>query len=167
MLTLGGCKSHASPAPGNALPGVKKGPYGTSEPQTPYADITTYNNFYEFGTDKSDPGKNAGSLRTRPWAVAFDGEIKKPQTLDIDALLKLFPLEERIYRLRCVEGWSMGSPGSGSRRRAHQATESRPAAPSTSPSPPCGPRSDAGPEGERARLALRRGLAHRTRRSTR
>jgi sulfoxide reductase catalytic subunit YedY len=112
-LTLSGCKSHASPVPGMALPGVKKGPFGTSEPQTPYADITTYNNFYEFGTDKSDPSKNAGTLRTRPWTVSFEGEINKPQTIDIDGLIKLFPLEERIYRLRCVEAWSMVVPWVG------------------------------------------------------
>jgi sulfoxide reductase catalytic subunit YedY len=112
-LTLGGCKSHASPAPGIALPGVKKGPYGTSETQTPFADITSYNNFYEFGTDKSDPSKNAGSLRTRPWTVAFEGEIKKPQVIDLDTLIKSFPLEERIYRLRCVEAWSMVIPWVG------------------------------------------------------
>ena len=88
-------------------------PFSTKEKLTPQATITTYNNFYEFGTDKSDPGKNAGTLRTRPWTVAFEGEIGKPQVIDIDALLKLFPLEERVYRLRCVEGWSMVIPWVG------------------------------------------------------
>src|SRR5882672_7833532 len=117
-LTLGGCKSQASPAAAAApAPGValasKKGPFATSEPQTPYADITTYNNFYELGTDKGDPAKNAGALRTRPWTVAFEGEIKKPQVIDIDTLRKQFPLEERVYRLRCVEAWSMVIPWVG------------------------------------------------------
>jgi len=119
-IALAGCKSQASSAPPPAaasnqppLPGVTKGPYGTTEPATAFGDITSYNNFYEFGTDKSDPGKNAGTLRTRPWTVAFEGEIAKPQVIDIDALLKLFPLEERIYRLRCVEGWSMVIPWVG------------------------------------------------------
>jgi methionine sulfoxide reductase catalytic subunit len=80
---------------------------------TAYKDATTYNNFYEFGTDKDDPAAHAGSLKTRPWTVAIEGEIKKPMTLDIDSLLKLAPLEERVYRLRCVEGWSMVIPWIG------------------------------------------------------
>lgn len=80
---------------------------------TQYKDATSYNNFYEFGTEKSDPGKYAVSLQTRPWTVAIEGEVKKPLTLDIDSLLKLAPLEERIYRLRCVEGWSMVIPWIG------------------------------------------------------
>ena len=120
VVALSGCKSRASSAPPAGapsnlppLPGVTKGPYATTEPPTPFGDITSYNNFYELGTDKSDPSKNAGSLRTRPWTVAFEGEIAKPQVIDIDALLKLFPLEERIYRLRCVEGWSMVIPWVG------------------------------------------------------
>jgi methionine sulfoxide reductase catalytic subunit len=71
---------------------------------TSYKDATTYNNFYEFGTEKDDPVRTAGSLQTRPWSVAIEGEVRKPLTLDIDSLLKLAPLEERIYRLRCVEG---------------------------------------------------------------
>jgi sulfoxide reductase catalytic subunit YedY len=85
----------------------------TQEKQTSFRDATRYNNFYEFGTDKSDPAENAHTLRTRPWTVTIDGEVKKPVTLDIDRLLKLAPLEERIYRLRCVEGWSMVIPWVG------------------------------------------------------
>jgi methionine sulfoxide reductase catalytic subunit len=85
----------------------------TMEKLTPYQDATTYNNFYEFGTDKADPGKNAGTLKPRPWTVQIEGAVKKPQTIDIEALLKLAPLEERIYRLRCVEGWSMVIPWVG------------------------------------------------------
>jgi methionine sulfoxide reductase catalytic subunit len=87
--------------------------YSALDKQTPRKDATSYNNFYEFGTDKSDPAENAHTLRTRPWTVAIEGEVKKPMTLDIDALLKLAPLEERVYRLRCVEGWSMVIPWIG------------------------------------------------------
>jgi methionine sulfoxide reductase catalytic subunit len=75
-------------------------------------DITHYNNFYEFGSDKSDPAQNAGRMKTRPWSILIDGEVEKPRRIDIDALLR-FPLEERIYRLRCVEGWSMVIPWVG------------------------------------------------------
>jgi methionine sulfoxide reductase catalytic subunit len=112
-VALAGCKSHASP-PAPPLPGaIKKGPFATDEARTPEKDITTYNNFYELGTDKSDPAANAHLLRTRPWTVAFEGEIKKPRVVDIDRLLKSFPLEERVYRLRCVEAWSMVIPWVG------------------------------------------------------
>ena len=115
-LTLGlaGCKPKVAAPPAEpALPGVKPGPFATDEAQTPYKDVTTYNNFYELGTDKSDPAANAHLLKTRPWTVAFEGEIAKPQVIDIDALLARFPLEERIYRLRCVEAWSMVIPWVG------------------------------------------------------
>ncbi|MBU4500526.1 MAG: protein-methionine-sulfoxide reductase catalytic subunit MsrP [Gammaproteobacteria bacterium] len=98
---------------GIKLAGVRTSPYTLDEARTPFKDITTYNNFYEFGTDKSDPAENAGSLRTRPWTVAIEGEVRKPKTWDIDALLKLAPLEERVYRMRCVEGWSMVIPWVG------------------------------------------------------
>jgi len=87
--------------------------FGTDERQTPYEDVTHYNNYYEFGTDKSDPAANAGAFPTRPWTVAFEGEIKHPQSVDVDQLLKWFPLEERIYRMRCVEAWSMVIPWAG------------------------------------------------------
>ena len=87
--------------------------YNSVDKQTPFKDATTYNNYYEFGTDKSDPAKTAGTLKPRPWTVTIEGEVKKPMTLDIDSLLKLAPLEERIYRLRCVEGWSMVIPWVG------------------------------------------------------
>ena len=80
---------------------------------TSYQYVTGYNNFYEFGTDKSDPAAYAHSLQTRPWTVTIEGLVKKPMTLDIDALLKLAPMEERIYRMRCVEGWSMVIPWDG------------------------------------------------------
>ncbi len=85
----------------------------TTEPRSAFKDATGYNNFYEFGLDKGDPAENAHTLKTRPWTVLVDGEIKKPLRLDIDSLIKLAPLEERVYRLRCVEGWSMVIPWVG------------------------------------------------------
>jgi sulfoxide reductase catalytic subunit YedY len=87
--------------------------YTVDEPQTPFESVTTYNNFYEFGFDKQDPEAHAGSLRTRPWTVEIDGEVKHPQVIDIDQLLRWFPLEERVYRMRCVEAWSMVIPWLG------------------------------------------------------
>ena len=87
--------------------------YASKEDLTPYKSVTSYNNFYEFGTDKADPAENAHSLETRPWTISIEGLVKKPLTLDIDALLKLAPMEERIYRMRCVEGWSMVIPWDG------------------------------------------------------
>ncbi len=101
------------PAPDLAALTYRKGPLGTDEAQTPLKDVTSYNNFYEFGTDKGDPGQTAHTLKVRPWTVTCEGEIGKPQVLDIDTLLKLFPLEERVYRLRCVEAWSMVIPWVG------------------------------------------------------
>jgi sulfoxide reductase catalytic subunit YedY len=80
---------------------------------TPNRDVTTYNNFYEFGTDKSDPAENARTLKPRPWPVSIEGEVRKPLTIDIDQLLTWFPIEERVYRMRCVEAWSMVIPWLG------------------------------------------------------
>jgi sulfoxide reductase catalytic subunit YedY len=85
----------------------------TGEELTSLQDITHYNNFYEFGTDKGDPSHNAGGLPTRPWAIKVSGQVKSPKTFDIDSLLKLRPLEDRTYRFRCVEGWSMVIPWVG------------------------------------------------------
>ncbi|MBN4666825.1 protein-methionine-sulfoxide reductase catalytic subunit MsrP [Pandoraea nosoerga] len=87
--------------------------YVVTDKPTDIKDVTTYNNFYEFGTDKSDPAHRAGTLRPRPWQIAIEGEVRQPKVYDIDALLKLAPLEERVYRLRCVEGWSMVIPWIG------------------------------------------------------
>jgi sulfoxide reductase catalytic subunit YedY len=98
---------------GVRLAGVRASPYKLDDERTPYKDVTTYNNFYEFGTGKSDPAKHAGSLKTRPWTVAVEGEVRNPRMYDIDTLLKLAPLEERVYRMRCVEGWSMVIPWAG------------------------------------------------------
>lgn len=100
-------------APRQRLMAPRNTKYSATDKATSYADATSYNNFYEFGTDKGDPALYAGSLKTRPWTLKVDGEVKKPLTLDLDALLKLAPLEERIYRLRCVEGWSMVIPWIG------------------------------------------------------
>jgi methionine sulfoxide reductase catalytic subunit len=98
---------------GEKLSGVQKSRFSTTETLTPLKDVTTYNNFYEFGTDKYSPAQYAKTLMPRPWTVAVEGEIKKPKRYDIDELLKLAPLEERVYRLRCVEGWSMVIPWIG------------------------------------------------------
>ena len=96
-----------------ALPKASKSPLSTSEPVNALQEITSYNNFYEFGTGKDEPAQNAHSLKVRPWTVQVSGEVKQTKTFDIDALIKQFPLEERIYRLRCVEGWSMVIPWVG------------------------------------------------------
>jgi methionine sulfoxide reductase catalytic subunit len=85
----------------------------TGDTPTSFEDITHYNNFYEFGVDKGDPAKYSGSLKTRPWSIKVEGLVSKPQTFDIDTLLKLRPMEERIYRFRCVEAWSMVIPWAG------------------------------------------------------
>jgi len=98
---------------GIKLAGVRESAYTLDEKRTPYKDVTTYNNFYEFGTGKGDPSDNGGSLKPRPWTVAVEGEVRRPQTWDIDALLKIAPIEERVYRMRCVEGWSMVIPWVG------------------------------------------------------
>jgi sulfoxide reductase catalytic subunit YedY len=87
--------------------------FSTDEELTPFKDITEYNNFYEFGTDKYSPAKRAHTLRTSPWSVAVSGHCEKPGTLNLEDILKPHPLEERIYRLRCVEGWSMVVPWVG------------------------------------------------------
>jgi methionine sulfoxide reductase catalytic subunit len=98
---------------GTKLETVKSPLTTTGEQLTSYEDITHYNNFYEFGVNKGDPSQNAGGLPTRPWTVKVTGAVKQPKTFDIDALLKLRPLEERVYRHRCVEAWSMVIPWVG------------------------------------------------------
>jgi len=98
---------------GAKLETVKSPLTTTGETLTSYEGITTYNNFYEFGVEKDQPAKNAGALPTRPWTVKVEGKVAKPLTFDIDALLKLRPLEDRVYRHRCVEAWSMVIPWVG------------------------------------------------------
>ena len=95
------------------LANLKTSGLSTSEPVNKFEDITGYNNFYEFGTDKEDPARYAGQLKTRPWTVKVDGLVARPAEYAIDDLLRLNELEERIYRLRCVEGWSMVIPWIG------------------------------------------------------
>jgi sulfoxide reductase catalytic subunit YedY len=109
--------AQAMTAPGKhaALASAKSAVAGavTMDKLTDYKDASTYNNFYEFGTDKADPSRNAGTLQTRPWTVSIEGLVKQPKTYGIEELLKLSAQEERIYRLRCVEGWSMVIPWVG------------------------------------------------------
>ncbi|MGB3071124.1 MAG: protein-methionine-sulfoxide reductase catalytic subunit MsrP [Ottowia sp.] len=114
---LGNTWAQGTARPGKeaALPAGKSAVAGamTMEKVTAYKDAASYNNFYEFGTDKSDPARNAHTLKTSPWVVEVEGLVKKPGKFDLEQLLKLSPMEERIYRLRCVEGWSMVIPWEG------------------------------------------------------
>lgn len=105
----------AKPGKLAALPGVKSAVAGAviMEKVTDYKDVSTYNNFYEFGVDKADPAKNAHTLVTKPWSVAVEGLVKQPKSYTLEDLIKLSPQEERIYRMRCVEGWSMVIPWVG------------------------------------------------------
>jgi methionine sulfoxide reductase catalytic subunit len=98
---------------GTKLSGYGKSPFSTTEQISPYKDLTTYNNYYEFGTTKSDPAKLAKNYRILPWNLSIEGEVAKPKVLDLDAVMKAAPLEERIYRHRCVEGWSFVIPWIG------------------------------------------------------
>ena len=102
--------------PGAQLPSLnvaRKSEMAGGESLTPYEAVTHYNNYYEFGTEKDEPARNAGRLRTRPWSVVVDGECETPGRIDLDDLIKPQVLEERIYRHRCVEGWSMVAPWVG------------------------------------------------------
>jgi methionine sulfoxide reductase catalytic subunit len=91
----------------------RRGLYDTTEPVTPYEAATTYNNYYEFGTGRDDPSKNAGILKVKPWTVSVEGLVKKPAKYDLDDLIKGLPVEDRVYRMRCVERWSMVIPWRG------------------------------------------------------
>jgi len=103
----------AKVAAGAKLDVSVKSPFSTTEKQNTLDDVTHYNNFYEFGTAKTDPSRNAGKFRTSPWTVSVEGECKKPAKYSMDDIPKLAPLEERIYRHRCVEGWSIVVPWIG------------------------------------------------------
>ncbi len=94
-------------------PATSPSQYDTDEPMTAYQAVTTYNNFYEYGIEKDDPARNAHTLQTRPWTISVEGEVANPQVVDIDTLLKWFTPEQRIYRMRCVEAWSMVIPWLG------------------------------------------------------
>ena len=98
---------------GNKINGIQKSPLSTTETVTPYKDVTNYNNYYEFSTEKDEPAKLAQKFRTRPWKVKIDGLVDKKQELDVDAIIKMSPPEERIYRHRWVEGWSIVVPWVG------------------------------------------------------
>jgi len=98
---------------GNKIDGIQKSPFSTTETVTPYKDVTHYNNYYEFSTDKDGPAELAKNFRARPWKVKIDGLVEKKQELDVDAILKMAAPEERIYRHRCVEGWSIVVPWVG------------------------------------------------------
>ena len=100
-------------ARGNDFPNLAKSGFSTSESLNSYEDITTYNNFYEFGTSKKDPAKNAQEFQPRPWSITVEGEANKTGTFDLEDFIKPYTLEERIYRMRCVEGWSMVIPWVG------------------------------------------------------
>jgi methionine sulfoxide reductase catalytic subunit len=100
-------------AAGNKIAGIQKSPFSTNETVTPYKDVTHYNNYYEFGTEKDEPAELAKNFRTRPWKVKIDGAVEKKQELDVDSIIKMAPPEERIYRHRCVEGWSIVVPWVG------------------------------------------------------
>jgi len=95
------------------IDGLQKSPFSTTEKETPYKDVSNYNNFYEFSTDKYEPAGLAKNFKTRPWTVTIDGEVKKKQVLDVDTIIKMAAPEERIYRHRCVEGWSIVVPWVG------------------------------------------------------
>ena len=118
LAAWAGREAHAQAVRPNKLaplPGGRSAVAGavTMDKATTYADASSYNNFYEFGTDKADPAKNAHTLRTTPWTVEVEGLVKKPSRFSLEDLLRLSPMEERIYRLRCVEGWSMVIPWVG------------------------------------------------------
>jgi methionine sulfoxide reductase catalytic subunit len=120
LRLLGGPRAPKTPPAPNVIPGgsswsepIPAPLYTVDDPQTPYEAVTTYNNFYELGLSKSAPSQNAGELRPRPWTVTVEGEVKREQRLDLDTILGWFPLEERVYRMRCVEAWSMVIPWLG------------------------------------------------------
>ena len=98
---------------GEKIAGIQKSPLSTTEKITPYKDVTHYNNYYEFSTEKEEPADLAKNFKTRPWTVTIDGDVKQKQKLDLDAILKFAAPEERIYRHRCVEGWSIVVPWVG------------------------------------------------------
>ena len=114
MALVGGASWAGLPS-AIAAPGLvaKASAYSTTEELTSKKAVTTYNNFYEFGTDKAEPAENAQIMKTRPWEIRIEGLVARPLTLGIEEILKLAPLEERIYRLRCVEAWSMVVPWIG------------------------------------------------------
>ncbi len=107
-LSLGELVSPSTTVHADAkIDGIKKSSFSTNETVTPYKDVTNYNNYYEFSTDKYEPAGLAKNFKTRPWTVTIDGAVEKKQVLDVDTIIKMAAPEERIYRHRCVEGWSI------------------------------------------------------------
>jgi sulfoxide reductase catalytic subunit YedY len=102
----------AAPA-GQPLKAARNPAFTVEDAPTDFKSVTSYNNFYEFGPNKEDPARYAHLLKPRPWTVVVDGHVKRPKTYDVDELMRLAPLEERVYRLRCVEAWSMVIPWIG------------------------------------------------------
>lgn len=117
MAQAGSLALAAATPTGSVLAGglgpLARNPFSAQEEPTARKAITTYNNFYELGTDKSDPAENTHRLKTSPWTLRIEGLVNKPRSFGMDELLKIAPLEERIYRMRCVEGWSMVIPWVG------------------------------------------------------
>ncbi|MBM3346717.1 MAG: protein-methionine-sulfoxide reductase catalytic subunit MsrP [Betaproteobacteria bacterium] len=111
-LLSGIAAAQAQKGPAEKLPPFRKSSFSTNEKPNSFKDVSSYNNYYEFGTNKTDPAENAHALKVRPWTVVVEGDVRKPRTFGIEDLLK-FPLEERIYRMRCVEAWSMVIPWVG------------------------------------------------------
>jgi len=112
-LALAPSRARAAPPPGPPLQATRNPAFTVEDPPTKFERVTTYNNFYEFGVNKDDPARFAHMLKPRPWTIQVDGHVARPKTYDIEELLRLAPLEERVYRLRCVEGWSMVIPWIG------------------------------------------------------
>ncbi len=116
LLAAGAALAGAGSLPlraGTKLEPAVRGHFSTSEKQTPFEAVSHYNNFYEFGSGKEQPAMLAQRMRTRPWTVSVEGAVKTPKTYDIDAIMRMAPLEERIYRHRCVEAWSIVVPWIG------------------------------------------------------
>jgi sulfoxide reductase catalytic subunit YedY len=113
VLGAGAADTEAAVPQGQPLKATRNDALSLKEPATKFESATTYNNFYEFGVNKEDPARLAGTLKPRPWTLKVDGLVAKPKTFDIDELLRAFPLEERVYSLRCVEAWSMIIPWIG------------------------------------------------------
>jgi methionine sulfoxide reductase catalytic subunit len=109
----GAVLASGNPPTSAKMEGITKSPLSTTEKMTPYNDVTHYNNYYEFGTAKDQPATLAQKLKTSPWTVKVEGAVNKPQVFDIDTIMKMAPLEERIYRHRCVEAWSIVVPWIG------------------------------------------------------
>src|SRR5215470_17294217 len=112
ILPACGTAAQPAPTPEPAAAPVLLGKYDTDEPKTPEKDVTTWNNYYEFGTGKDEPSRNSGKFKTSPWTVQVDG-IKKPGKFNLADLLKGSNVEDRVYRMRCVEAWSMVIPWHG------------------------------------------------------